>query len=379
MSSEPADPSAAGAAPRRGAKAKRIFIGVFVLATLAVGAGAYWFFFMRGLVKTDDARLSGRMVDVSPEVPGQIETLLVDAGDHVTKDQLLFTIDKSTYEANVAKAKAAIATATAAAELARDQLEKALHGPRKAEIGAARATEHGLAAQLDLAKSTLERDQNLYSQNAITKVVLDQARAQYRSADASHEQALERLRLLEQGTRSEDIEAARTAVKVAEAKVEQARAAQDAALVALGHTSVAAPFSGIVVRRWLEPGAAAAPGRAVLTLFDPTTLRIDANIEEKDLHDVAIGDDVDIDIDAYPDLHLEGRVSQILQATNSEFSLIPAEGVSGTFIKVTQRIPLRVKILNPPSRVLLGPGLSVELTIHSGSAPPPSAPAISGT
>jgi multidrug resistance efflux pump len=326
---------------------------------------------MRGLVKTDDARLSGRMVDISPQVPGQIATLLVRAGAHVTKGQLLFTLDQATYKANVASAKAAVATATAAAELARDQLEKALHGPRKAEIAAARATERGLAAELDLAKSTLERDQNLFSQNAITKVVLDQARTQYASAESSHEQATDRLRLLEQGTRSEDIEAARTAVKVAEAKVEQARAAQDTALVALEQTSVAAPFSGVIVRRWLEPGSAAAPGRAVLTLFDPSTLRVDANIEEKDLSGVAVGDAVDIDVDAYPDLHLEGRVSKILQATNSEFSLVPAEGVSGTFIKVAQRIPLRVTILNPPATLLLGPGLSVELTIHSGSAPAP--------
>ncbi|MGA7272774.1 MAG: HlyD family efflux transporter periplasmic adaptor subunit, partial [Acidimicrobiia bacterium] len=129
------------------------------------------------------------------------------------------------------------------------------------------------------------------------------------------------------------------------------------------------PFDGVVVRRWLEPGSAAAPGRSVLTVFDPSSLRIDANIEEKDLRDVKVGDKVDIDVDAYPDVHLQGEVSQILPATNSEFSLIPAEGVSGTFIKVAQRIPLRVKLLHPPSDILLGPGLSVELTIHIDSAP----------
>jgi len=162
-------------------------------------------------------------------------------------------------------------------------------------------------------------------------------------------------------------------VKVAEAKVEQAQAGLDAALVAVGHTAVAAPFDGVVVRRWLEPGSAAAPGRSVLTLFDPSSLRIDANIDEKNLHDVHVGDKVDIDVDAYPDLHLQGEVSQILQATNSEFSLIPSEGVSGTFIKVAQRIPLRVKLLSRPDHVLLGPGLSVELTIHVDSAAAQSA------
>ncbi len=369
MSREEAESNAGAAPPPLRRKARRILAGVVVLLILAAASFGYWIVFVRGKVTTDDARFSGRMVDVSPQVPGQIEKILVNEGDRVKKGQLLFTLDKSSLGAHVAEAKAAVATASVGVDLARDQLEKAVHGPRKAEIGASRATEQRLAAQLDLAKSNWERSQNLFSQNASTKVVLDRSRAEYESAKAGHQQALQSLRLLEQGTRSEDIDAARTAVKVAEAKVEQAQAGLDAALVAVGHTSVAAPFDGVVVRRWLEPGSAAAPGRSVLTVFDPSSLRIDANIEEKDLRDVKVGDKVDIDVDAYPDVHLQGEVSQILPATNSEFSLIPAEGVSGTFIKVAQRIPLRVKLLHPPSDILLGPGLSVELTIHIDSAP----------
>jgi len=368
------DPVAATAPPRRSNKARRVVIGLFVLAALGAAAFGYWFAFVRGKVSTDDARIAGRMVDVSPQVPGQIKTLLVKEGDRVSKDQLLFTLDTSSLDANVTMAQAAVATAQTGVDLARDQLEKALHGPRKAEIASARAAEQRGAAQLDLAKTTWERDQKLFSQSAVTKVALDRSHAEYEAADASHQQALQALRLLEQGTRSEDIDAARTAVKIAEAKVEQARASLNAALVAVGHASVAAPFDGVVVRRWLEPGSAAAPGRAVLTLFDPSTIRVDANIEEKSLHAIAIGDKVDVDVDAYPDLHLEGRVAQILQATNSEFSLIPAEGVSGTFIKTAQRIPIRVAIPKPPPDLLLGPGLSVEITIHIGSATPAGPP-----
>jgi membrane fusion protein, multidrug efflux system len=369
-----ADPPAVTTPPRR-TGVRRIFIGLFILAALGAGAIGYWYAFIRGKVSTDDARIAGRMADVSPQVPGQIVKLLVKEGDRVSKGQLLFTLDTSSLQAQVAMAKAAVATASTGVDLARDQLEKALHGPRKAEIAAARAAEQRGAAQLDLAKTTWERDQKLFAQSAVTKVSLDKSHAEYEAAEASHQQALSSLRLLEQGTRSEDIDAARTAVKVAEAKVEQARASLDAALVAVGHASIAAPFDGVVVRRWLEPGSEAAPGRAVVTLFDPSTVRIDANIEEKSLHAIAIGDHVDIDVDAYPDLHLEGRVSQILQATNSEFSLIPAEGVSGTFIKVAQRIPIHVEILEPPADLLLGPGLSVEITIHLGSAPAAGPPA----
>jgi membrane fusion protein (multidrug efflux system) len=135
---------------------------------------------------------------------------------------------------------------------------------------------------------------------------------------------------------------------------------------------VRAPFDGWVVRRWLDPGAMPLTAQPVISMFDPATLRVDANIEEKDLHDVAIGDVAYISVDAFPSLRLQGRVSEILRAANSEFSLIPAEGVSGTFIKVTQRVPLRIAVEGAPPELALGPGLSVEVRIHSGTAGRPA-------
>jgi membrane fusion protein (multidrug efflux system) len=134
----------------------------------------------------------------------------------------------------------------------------------------------------------------------------------------------------------------------------------------LARCTVRAPFDGWVVRRWLDPGAMPLASQPIISLFDPATLRVDANIEEKYLHDVAIGDEAEISIDAYPALRLKGHVTEIMRATNSEFSLIPAEGVSGTFIKVTQRVPLRISVSVPPE-LALGPGLSVDVKIRIGS------------
>jgi membrane fusion protein (multidrug efflux system) len=121
------------------------------------------------------------------------------------------------------------------------------------------------------------------------------------------------------------------------------------------------------VRRWIDPGAMPLPSQPVISMFDPATLRVDANIEEKYLGEVAIGDAADVSVDAFPSLRLHGRVTEILRAANSEFSLIPAEGVSGTFIKVTQRVPLRIALTVPPE-LAFGPGLSVEVDIHSGTS-----------
>ena len=110
------------------------------------------------------------------------------------------------------------------------------------------------------------------------------------------------------------------------------------------------------------------PGQPVLSVFDPTTIRVDANVEEKYLHRIAVGDEVDIEVDSFPDLHLRGRVTDILRATNSQFSLIPAEVVSCTFIKVTQRVPIRIAV-EAPAGLPLGPGLSTDVRIHCQTAP----------
>jgi membrane fusion protein (multidrug efflux system) len=110
----------------------------------------------------------------------------------------------------------------------------------------------------------------------------------------------------------------------------------------------------------------------VLTLLDPATLRVAANIEEKDLARVRVGDWVDVSVDAFPNAPLHGKIETVLRATNSRFGLVPAEGVSGTFIKVAQRMPLRIALDPPPKGLKLSPGLSVEVRIlvdHRGPTP----------
>ena len=102
----------------------------------------------------------------------------------------------------------------------------------------------------------------------------------------------------------------------------------------------------------------------MLTLFDPSSLHVSANIEEKNMGRIKVGDRVEIEIDAYPGVVLTGKVRKILQATNSQFSLIPAEGSSGTFIKVAQRVPIKIALDAPPD-LKLGPGLSAEIRIYT--------------
>ena len=345
----------------------RILIGVAILAAMATGVVGYWFFEIRGTVFTDDARLAGHLVDVAPEINGRLIQVLVREGQAVHRGDDLFNLDTITAQVAVNHAEAALASAKAAWTASQAQYEKTLNGNRPEEIKAAEATVKRLQNEADLAQLELGRMQQMKKDDAVPQDRLDRATTALESARQSRENAAQNLALLQQGSRKEDIAVAQADAELANSRIAEATTAMQRARHDLELCSVQAPFDGAVVRRWLDPGTMLLPGQPVVSLFDPATLRVDANIEEKYLNRIRIGDVVDIEVDAYPDLHLKGRVMDILRATNSKFSLIPAEGVSGTFIKVTQRVPLRIALTAPPD-VILAPGLSAEVRIRIGSS-----------
>ena len=198
-------------------------------------------------------------------------------------------------------------------------------------------------------------------------------RLRYLRMKASQRGLLEaeaRLKLLRSGTRTEDLAAAKAQVDSAKARLSAATAAVAQAKVNIERCTIKAPFAGIVAREWRQRGATVAPGTPVLTLLDPATLHVAANIDERDLDQVQPGDAVAISVDAFRNVQLHGHVETILRATNSKFGLIPSEGVSGTFIKVTQRVPLRITLEGLPPDLELSPGLSVEVRIRADSATP---------
>jgi len=351
-------------------KYKSLIIGGVILAVIAVGSLGYWWIFMKGIVSVKDARFATTIIDSSPEIAGQLSELLVSEGDKVSAGDVLYTLDKNDLQAKVASAQTAISVANAGIAAAQSQLDKAERGPRKEEIKSSEATVEKIKAQVRLAKLEKDRLQRLVESNSATQQQLDQANTAYETAEKSLEEAEQHLKLLKAGTRPEDIAAAKAQLQLNEAQLKAAQARLHEANLALSHATVAAPFSGTIVKTWHNPGETVSPGMPVVSLADPSSLRIDANIEETDLRKVAKGDLVDVSIDAYPDLHLTGTVEAVIDVTQSQFSLMPSEGVSGTFIKVTQRVPLRVKLDDLPKNYFarLGSGLSVELKIHTNSS-----------
>lgn len=346
---------------------KRIQAGIAVLAVIAVGVLYYWFFFMRGIVFTDDARFAGHLIDVAPEISGRLINVAVHEGLFVHKGAVIFQLDPAIPQAELNKAEAALVSARASLGLSEALYDKAVNGSRPEEIKAAEATLKRFQDEERMARLDFERVQALFKGSAVSQNDFDRARTAHESAEQNREYAAQNLDLLRRGSRKEDIAAAKAALAFARSRVVEVAAAVESARSNLARCTVRAPSDGWVVRRWIDPGAMPLAAQPVISMFDPKTLRVDANIEEKYLDDVAIGDTADISVDAYPSLQLHGKVTEILRATNSEFSLIPSEGVSGTFIKVTQRVPLRIAV-TVPQGLPIGPGLSVDVKIHVGSA-----------
>ena len=348
--------------PRNGGG--KIILSIFFLLILAAGAAGYWYYNMRGIVFTDDARFDGELLDLAPQISGTLMKVFVDEGDRVKKGQLLFSLDKESLDAALAKAEATVYSAEANLAVARAQHKKKVNGPRAGEIRMAEVAEQRTATEARHAIAEWERVKGLNDTHVITASERDRIKTTRDAAKKVHEEAMTRLELLREGTRKEDIAIAAANVKLRKAQVDASKAAVLLARVNLSRTEVHTPFEGLVVRKWQYPGAIVAAGRPILTIFNPPSLKIAANIEEKYLDRVSIGAIVDISIDAYPHLNVTGRVDKILRATNSQFSLIPSQGASGTYIKVAQRVPIKVTVNSHPD-LPLGPGLSVEIRIHT--------------
>lgn len=342
----------------------RIALALLILIVMASGAGAYWYLFMRGIVFSDDARFGGDLIDIAPQITGTIVQVHFLEGDTVQKGDVLFELDKEALAEALARAEAEVASAEADLLMAKAQDEKASSGFRPEEIRMAGAVERRTAAALKLAADDYQRFKALYRGNAVPESKLEQVKTRYEETQRAHEEALHHLELLKHGSRDEDIAGARALVKLKEARLTVARAGLRQAQINMEDAEMHSPCDGVIVRKWGSVGSMVTVGKPVYTLFNPSTLNISANIEEKHLEKITVGNPVDISVDAYPGVKLTGRVEKITSTANSEFSLIPSEGVSGTYIKIAQRVQIKIAVDDVPPEMNVGPGLSVEVAIH---------------
>jgi membrane fusion protein (multidrug efflux system) len=313
---------------------------MLIVPALLLIAGGYYWFTSGGSVSTDDAQVKQDIVSVSPQVNGQIVQVLVRNGARVHRGDLLFRVDPAPYR---------VALEQAEAQLANAHLQTQVLRTTAAGTG---GDITGAQANLAIKRNALARQQALLRQGFTTRSDYEDALNEVRSAETQLADARAR--------------AANASAAVApgeQPQIAQAQAAVDKAKLELSRTEVRAPMDGVIENADnLQVGQMAVTGVGMVSLVHSTTAWVEANFKEKDVGRMVPGQAASVEVDAYGGEKFEGHVQSIGAGTGSEFSLLPAQNANGNWVKVTQRVPVRIAFNNTPSRPMIA-GLSVTATV----------------
>jgi len=332
-----------------------------MVALLALGYFGWRWWLGRAWSSTDDAQVGGDVVPVLARVSGYVRQVLVDENDNVRAGQLLVTIDEADLRQRLAAAQAQLNMARQAAGAG------SATGQAEAQAAAARASARAAQAAITQARANAERAQHdverlapLADQGIVSKQQFDAARAAATAADAQVQMARQSALAA-----AHQAQAAQVGVGTASQQVEAMRAAVAQAQLQLSYARIAAPQSGVVARKNVQPGQLVNPGQALMAVVPLSNVWVTANLKETQLKGVGIGSPAEIKVDAYPGMTFYGYVESISPATGAQFSLLPPENATGNFTKVVQRVPVRLRLKrsgNP--NVALRPGMSAEVSIR---------------
>ncbi|HEX4051569.1 MAG TPA: HlyD family secretion protein [Steroidobacteraceae bacterium] len=308
----------------------------------------YYIRFVAPYESTDDAFVDGYTTLVSARVPGQVLRLLVRDNQNVRHGDLLIQLDPRDYEASLAAAQAALASASSQEAEARAQLDVS-----QARVAEASATEAAAEADAQRANNDLKRYQSVEAR-AISKTALDQITTQARSTAAQLRSTRSQLTAARAG-----VTLSQTAIQTAAAAVMQTQARVRQAQLDLSYTNIIAPVDGRVTARTVGPGNYVQPGQGMLALV-PQYVWVTANFKETQLTDMRPGQPVELRLDAYPNYTLKGHVDSLQSGTGARFSLLPPENAVGNYVKVVQRVPVKIVFDGPlPKGLNIAPGMSI--------------------
>jgi membrane fusion protein (multidrug efflux system) len=338
---------------------KPLIILAAVVVLIAVIAFVWWFV-TRNEVSTDDAYTDGNAITIAPKVSGYVAKLAIDDNVYVHKGQLMVEIDRRDYEAQVDQARAQLGLALAQLDAAQAQLDIA-RVQYPAQYQQARAQIETANAQFLRAQADYQR-QHAVDVRATSQQNIDTADAQQRSAHANVLSAQAQLKTA--SLVPQEIRSAVAAVEQRRQQVKTAEAQLDTAQLNLSWCDLRAPSDGWVTRRNVQYGSFLQAGTSLFSIVTPQVW-ITANFKESQLDRMRPGDKVKISVDAYPHLTLHGHVDSVQLGSGSRFSAFPAENATGNFVKIVQRVPVKIVIDDgmPPDHPL-PLGLSVEPTVY---------------
>jgi len=334
-------------------QSKKRAAGVLLCLGAAALAAGGWAFADTGRISTDNAYLRADVTSIAPKVAGYVVAVDVEDNQVVAAGDVLFRIDDRDFHARLAQAEATVTAAQArVANLdAEIKLQHAL--VRQAEADG-RSAEAGVT----LATKSSDRRRQLVRSNAVSQAEVDESDATRLMAEARLSSASATVDAQEQ--RIAVLAASRQA---AVAAVAQAQAARELAQIDLDNTVVHAPVSGVVGNRQVRVGRLAAPGAAVIDVVPVDDVWVVANFKETQIEHIRPGQRVRIVVDGFPDEALAGVVDSFAPGSGSAFSLLPADNATGNFVRVVQRVPVKIRFSGLPLPGRLVPGLSASVEI----------------
>ncbi len=332
--------------------------GIVALAAVIAGAGYIWWENASHFESTDDAFVAARQSALAPKVTGYVVAVPVTDNQHVNAGDVIAKLDDRDYQVALDQANAQVASAKASIENVEAQRDV-----QTAQIEASKAQVEQAKAAYSFANQQAARYKDLAQKGAGTVENAQQYTSQLAQQQAAVNSAEANERVAER-----QLEALKAQLVSAQASLSNANAQRDQAVLNLGYTVVRASEPGRVVNLTAANGELAQPGTD-LTMFVPDAIWIVANFKETQLDRMRDGQPVDISIDAYPDHMWKGHVASVQPGSGTAFSLLPAQNATGNYVKVVQRVPVKIVLDEAPPDVALGPGMSVVPTVRVDPRP----------
>jgi membrane fusion protein (multidrug efflux system) len=321
--------------------------GAIVVVALLVGGTLYWLD-ARHFESTDDAAVDGYMTQMAPRVAGQVTKLLFVDNQHVSAGQPLVVIDPRDIQAKLDQARAQQGSAEATLQQAQAQVVV-----QQASVDQAAANVLVSEADLLQAKQDYDRFQAI-NPHAVTRQQIDAATATYHSAQAKLEASRQTV-----GGAKAQVTAAQAQVLAAQASLKQAQANTQAAELQLSYCTIVAPVAGLVTHRSVDAGSYVSPGQPLFALVQDDRW-VTANFKETQLANMRQGQPVDLTVDSVPSITFHGKVDSFQAGTGTVFSTLPAENATGNYVKIVQRLPVKIVFDDPRIKDYpLAPGMSV--------------------
>ncbi|MBS1762832.1 MAG: HlyD family secretion protein [Bacteroidetes bacterium] len=345
-----------------------IILGVLVIGGLWFGLSKY--FHSLHHEETEDAQISADISPVIPRVSGYVSEVKVSDNQYVKKGDTLLIIDQRDLQIKLEQAEAALS-------LAQANLISAKAGTQasKANINTAAASVGTIEAQIEAAKINLrratedyERYKNLIADHSITQ-------QQYEQALAAKETAEKQVQILqgqkEQASKATSAASAQsnatsTQIENADAIIQQRKVDVDAAKLNLSYSVITAPEDGLISKVNVKPGQVVQAGQSLFSIVHNEQIWVTANFKETQLNKMMIGQKVDVHADIFPKHTFHASIASFAPATGSTFALLPPDNASGNFVKVVQRIPVRIEFADPSDSLVkkLRPGMNVVVDVH---------------